>query len=385
MQTIDYNAPIFEKMIKSKFLYVDKTQYLWKLITQKETTGFYFLSRPRRFGKSLTVSTLKTIFQGKRELFKGLVIYDKYDWTQTYPVLHLDLSGFKPSNDDYLRDSLRLVLERQRDNHTANIEISIKSPKESFVNLISAVASSSTSGKVVILIDEYDAPILDTIDKPYVGEILDTLQGFYSAIKTCSELLRFVFITGVSKFSHVSIFSGLNNLEDISMDPEYATMLGYTQKELEENFADYIDKACAYKGMGRTQLLTKIAEWYGGYRFCEDTESVYNPMSIACFFSDEEYEFNNYWYSTATPSFLVKYAKTKNFDLAQNLHKPLKASKLAPAGIGDIGVPAIMFQTGYLTIKDSYIKDGVTYYNLDFPNYEVKQSFDDYLVNKFIH
>ncbi len=329
---------------------------------------------------------MKPFSKGKKELFEGLAIYEKYDWTQTYPVLHLDLSGFKPSNDGDLRDSLRLVLKRQQDRHKVNIEISIKSIKESFVNLISAVASSSTSGKVVILIDEYDGPILDTIGKPYIiDDILNTLQGFYSAIKTCTSLLRFVFITGVSKFSHVSIFSGLNNLEDISMHPGYATMLGYTQKELEENFSAHIDSAASYTHKSRAKLLKKIKEWYDGYRFSWEAESVYNPYSMANFFKDPSYSFGDYWYSSGTPTSLLSFVKTNDFDLTQDLSEPISASDLGPMDIGSLTLQALLFQTGYLTIKKTSGESTRPDYILDFPNLEVGNSFRIFLLSNYLN
>ena len=233
MKDITSSVYSFEKLRQEGYLYVDKTEYIWNLINP--AGGSYFLSRPRRFGKSLTVSTLKAIFEGKKELFQGLAIYDKpYDWKK-YPVIHLDLNGWNFNTLDELRSSLcGLVRESAEDHH---IEIQEDVPEKMFRQLIRTLASVSP---VVILLDEYDKPILNNIGKPESKRILADLKSFYSVIKAFEDKLRFAFITGVSKFSHVSLFSDLNNLFDITMDARYATMFGYTQEELEANFGDRI-------------------------------------------------------------------------------------------------------------------------------------------------
>ncbi|MCQ2380671.1 MAG: AAA family ATPase, partial [Victivallaceae bacterium] len=228
--TFDYD---FANIVNKNLFYIDKTEYLWSLIDSGYSC--FFMSRPRRFGKSLTVSTLKCIFEGRKELFKGLAIYDKpYDWKK-YPVIHIDNGNCKVKSAEELDDYLHALIENIA---MANgLELRGKTLSTDFQFLIEDM---SKKAPVVILVDEYDKPILNNITNPAKQEILDVLQGFYSTIKTCASKIRFVFITGVSKFSHVSIFSDLNNLEDISMDPDYATMLGFTQEELEENFGELI-------------------------------------------------------------------------------------------------------------------------------------------------
>ena len=269
----------FEELIRGKFLYVDKTEYIWNMI--RPATAGYFLSRPRRFGKSLTVSTLKAVFQGKKELFKGLAIYDKpYDWKQ-YPVIHLDMGNCQAKTSEelnnFLLDTLTLLAEEY------NMQLRGQSNATRFEFLIEDIAKENP---VVILLDEYDKPILNTLTTPEVTACRDVLKGFYSSIKKCESKERFVFVTGVTKFCHVSLFSDLNNLTDISMHRDYATMFGYTQGEFETYFADRIDSACKQLNMSREELLPEIKAWYDGYRFHANAETVYNPVSLAQFFTN---------------------------------------------------------------------------------------------------
>lgn len=293
MKNITSYVYSFEELIQGDFLYVDKTEYIWNLISPGK--GMYFLSRPRRFGKSLAVSTLKAVFEGKRELFKGLAIYDKpYDW-KAYPVIHLDMNGCSFSSVDEMNRSLCGLLREAGDEH--NISIAGDEPNLMFRQLILRMAEK---GQVVILVDEYDKPILNNLARPQVQEILNSLKAFYSVIKAFESRERFVFVTGVSKFCHVSLFSDLNNLTDISMNRDYATMFGYTQGEFEACFADRIDCACRQLGLPRGELLPEIRAWYDGYRFEEKSECVYNPVSLAQFFMNN-CKFSNYWFSTGTP------------------------------------------------------------------------------------
>ncbi|MBQ7402770.1 MAG: AAA family ATPase, partial [Lentisphaeria bacterium] len=260
-------------------------EYIWQLI--RPSSAGYFLSRPRRFGKSLTVSTLKAVFEGKKELFKGLAIYDKpYDWKQ-YPVIHLDMANCDIHSESDLRDYLVRLLERLAQFHKVDVKIQRNLLSSSFSDLIEDVAKQ---GQVVILLDEYDKPILENISNPDAGIIRDTLADFYSAIKKEADCERFVFITGVSKFCHVSLFSKLNNLTDISMDARYAAMFGYTQEELEANFGDRISALAGEQDVDA--FKEKIKKWYNGYRFEEKAKTVYNPVSLAQFFESGG-KFNN--------------------------------------------------------------------------------------------
>ena len=228
-QNLTASVYSFEKLRREGYLYVDKTEYIWQLINPAGES--YFLSRPRRFGKSLTVSTLKAVFEGKKELFEGLAIYDKpYDW-KPYPVIHLDLNGWNFGGRQETRDSLCGLVRECAEDH--NVTVSAAEPEKMFRQLIRAL---SEQGQVVILLDEYDKPLLNNFGKPEVKQVLADLKSFYSVIKAFERKLRFAFITGVSKFSHVSLFSDLNNLTDITMDARYAAMLGYTQNEFESSF-----------------------------------------------------------------------------------------------------------------------------------------------------
>ena len=293
MKDLTSSVYSFEDLIQGNFLYVDKTEYIWQLI--RPAKGMYFLSRPRRFGKSLTLSTLKAVFEGKKELFKGLAIYEKpYDWKQ-YPIIHLSFGDYNPINNTqeklniYLLDKVMSIAEQ----HSVRLP-ETKDPSSAFGKLVDALFPKN---QVVILVDEYDKPILDNITSPNIKEIQQCLKGFYSILKDRNTQERLLFVTGVTKFCHVSLFSDLNNLTDITMDYDYATMLGYTQSELETCFADRIELAAKQLHIDKKQLLPEIKSWYDGYRFHADAENVYNPVSLAEFFL-KRFEINNNWFTT---------------------------------------------------------------------------------------
>ena len=359
----------FEELIQGNFLYVDKTEYIWQLI--RPSSAGYFLSRPRRFGKSLTVSTLKAVFEGKKELFKGLAIYDKpYDW-KPYLVIHLDFANCDIRTADELIKYLTWQLENIADSFHLQLrgeQLSVR-----FENLINDIAEN---GNVVIFVDEYDKPILNNIADQGVGEILNVLKGFYSNIKKTESKLRFAFITGVSKFCHVSLFSDLNNLTDITMDARYATMFGYTQEELESNFDDRISTLAGEQDIAAYKA--KIKDWYNGYRFHKNAQTVYNPVSLAYFFENNG-EFNNYWFSTGTPTFLLELIRKQKFDLEKALDAPVSGFAFSAYEIDNLNPLTLLLQTGYLTIDKAVERYGDTAYQLRFPNLEVKGSFDAYL------
>ena len=377
MKNLTSSIYSFEDLIQGSFLYVDKTEYIWKLI--KPAKEMYFLSRPRRFGKSLTVSTLKALFEGKKELFKGLAIYDKpYDW-KPHPVIHLSFGDYNVISDPVreLPDYLTAKIRRIADEHAVTLEGG--TPGLCFGYLIDQL---SKQGQVVILVDEYDKPILDNITKPCISEIQQCLKGFYSVLKDRNSKERMVFLTGVSKFSHVSIFSDLNNLTDITMDEKYAAMLGYTQKEMEENFAEQIELIARKKNIPSAQLIAEIKAWYDGFKFHDEGESVYNPVSLAKFFESGG-EFNNYWFSTGTPSFLIELVKKTRFDFENVLSRPVSSMAFSAFEIDKIDPLALLLQTGYLTIKSKVLKFNMPWYWLDFPNREVSFSFNAYLLNAY--
>ena len=375
MKDLTSSVYSFEKLRSEDYLYVDKTEFIWDLINP--AGGSYFLSRPRRFGKSLTLSTLKAVFEGKKELFRGLAIYDKpYDW-KPYPIIHLDLNGFDFSSVDALQSSLSRLMRETAEFH--QLQLTENRPDQMFREIITGLSKKQ---QIVILLDEYDKPILNNISSPECKQILSVLKAFYSVIKAFEGKLRFAFITGVSKFCHVSLFSDLNNLTDITMDARYAAMLGYTQTEFESNFREQIEGASLKLGMPKEELLPEIKAWYDGYRFHADCESVYNPVSLAKFFESGG-EFNNYWFSTGTPSFLMELVKKTKFDFDNILSKPVSSMAFNAFEIDKLDPLTLLLQTGYLTIRSMVKKYNMPWYWLDFPNREVSFSFNTSLVNAY--
>ncbi len=377
MKKLTSSIYTFEKLIENNFLYVDKTEYIWQLVDS--APALYFMSRPRRFGKSLSLSTLEAVFTGRKELFEGLAIYNKpYDW-KTYPIIHLDMGNCDANSPETLRKFLVRLLESKAAKHNVNIQIQEDNLAASFAALIAEVAKTSP---VVILLDEYDKPILNNLNSPVIEGIQSVLKGFYATIKTCESMEHFVFVTGVTKFCHVSLFSDLNNLTDITMDIDYATMMGYTQSELEHAFADRIADVETQQSTLHDDFLDKIKNWYNGYRFHAKADTVYNPVSIASFFSKNG-EFNNYWFSTGTPTFLLNVIRDTDFDFENALTHPVSGLAFAAYEIDKIEPLALLLQTGYLTIKSAFEDFGVTFYHLDFPNFEVRSAFDTYLMNAY--
>ena len=375
MKKLTSSVYSFEDLIRGNFLYVDKTEYIWQLI--KPAKEMYFLSRPRRFGKSLALSTLKAVFEGKKELFQGLAIYDKpYDWKK-YPIIHLDMNGRDFSTLERLEQSFRSILMEQAD--MSGVDLQETTSDTMFHTLIKTL--HDRDGNVVILLDEYDKPILDNISKKNVSEFLSALKVFYSVIKEKSGMLRFAFITGVTKFCHVSLFSDLNNLTDLTMDVKYAAMLGYTQEEFESDFKEQIISAEKNQSLSHEEILAKIKKWYDGFRFHAKGESVYNPISLAKFF-EHGGDFSNYWFETGTPTFLLKMIRKYKFNLEDALKKPVSGYAFSAYEIEKINPLTLLLQTGYITIDKAIERYGDTAYMLRFPNLEVKGSFEVYLAGE---
>jgi hypothetical protein len=353
----------FKKLREENFIYVDKTEYIYKLIT--EGGNYYFLSRPRRFGKSLLLSTIRYLFQGKKELFKDLYIYDKWNWEEIYPVIRIDLSQITIKKEEEFQDQMELILKEIGKEYKYKYERKYKASGN--LHLLIKRCYEYYNKKVVILIDEYDKPILDNIEnKQEVERIREELKGFYTTLKGLDEYIRFVLVTGVSKFSKVSLFSGLNQLEDISLSKEYGNICGYTQKELEFYFKQYLD------GLN----LEEIKEWYNGYSFLSDR--LYNPFDILLYLKNKV--FKNYWYETGKTEFLFKLLKTKNYELPYLNKLYYTSDILDKFDIEYISIEALMFQTGYLTIKEVKQIQSEEMYLLDYPNKEVRQSFNRDLV-----
>jgi len=366
----------FESLITGNALYIDKTEYIHNLL--KPIKGVYFLSRPRRFGKSLLISTLAALFEGKRELFNGLWIGEQSDYQfEEYPVFQIDLSSPKVYSRTDLENYIIYITDVIAEKH--DVKLTQNSYEIRFLELLRKV---SVQNKAVVLIDEYDKPILDNIYSPARDEIKDSLKGFFAAIKAADPYLRFVLLTGVTKFSKVSVFSDMNNLLDLSMDRRYATMLGITQAELTYYFADRIELLADEMDMTTEKLLAEIAYWYNGYRFSTKNSHVYNPFSTLLLF--EQQEFKYYWFETGTPTFLLELIKQEPTRWSQ-LYEPQIVSEgaFSTYEVDNLESLPLLFQTGYLTIKD-IIRDGVkAFYELDYPNFEVKDSFLTEVVASF--
>jgi Predicted AAA-ATPase len=293
MKYLSLGRQEFSNLINENLIYVDKTEYIFRLITEGRA---YFLSRPRRFGKSLLVNTLKEIFLGNQHYFKDLWIENKIEWKK-YPVIQLDMASL-----DYREQTLLVALQKKlhRIADSYQIPLEITTPKEMFENLITQLFEQ-TQQQVVILIDEYDKPIIDYLHNiPQAEENREALKNLYSTLKPTDKYLKFVFITGVSKFAKVSIFSDLNHLTDITLDKDYAKMLGYTQNELEFYFADKLKSAATSLELTEKELLEKVKYWYNGYSW-DAKSTVYNPFSVQNFLLQEK--FSNFWFSTGTPTF----------------------------------------------------------------------------------
>ena len=322
----DMNYPIgiqtFKGLRAEDYAYVDKTAYVYRLVSRGKC---YFLSRPRRFGKSMLLSTLKTYFQGKKEEFEGLAISKLEKEWKPYPVLHLDLNVKYYESKASLIDLLARHLEQWEAEY--GIKYCHNSVEDRFFHCIVNAAQQSPEGKVVILIDEYDKPLLEAIGKPELQEeYRQILKAFYSNIKSCDEYIRFAMLTGVTKFSHLSIFSGLNNLNDISLDETYAALCGFTQNEIETTFGEGIDEFAEKLGIDRKEMLERLKRHYDGYHFSSDLSvSVYNPFSLICALS--KLRLDDFWFATGTPTFLYKQMKENHTNLLDLEKLELPASQ----------------------------------------------------------
>ena len=359
----------FRSIIEGNYKYIDKTTYLYQMATSGK---YYFLSRPRRFGKSITIATLHELFSGSRELFDGLWIQDKWDWSRKNPVLRLTFTGIG-FVELGLEAAMHYLLDKRIGEHgLPAVEGGISGKFEYLIQQL------ARNGKVVVLIDEYDAPIIHYLgtDTERAIHHRELLREFYTVLKNNDQELEFVFLTGVSKFSKTGIFSGLNNLTDLTMHPEYATMLGYTQAELEHNFNEEIEVTAQHMGLTRSTLLEDMRVWYNGYRFEEKAETVYNPVSINNFFSIKKFE--NFWFATGTPTFLINLLKKEGI---YELHfPPVNPSGFETFELDRLKIEAILFQTGYLTIQ---YRDADGLIQLDYPNKEVRDSMLENLIEGF--
>jgi len=359
MKKLPVGIQTFSKIIEGGYLYIDKTEIARSLI---ESSQYVFLSRPRRFGKSLFLDTLKNIFEGNRELFRGLLIEEQWNWEVKYPVIKISFSGGIRSQETLRKNLFYILNDNQK--RLAITCVEKEDPNQCFAELIEK-AYEKYHQKVVILIDEYDKPILDNIENiPEALLIRDGMRDFYTKIKDNDRYLRFAFLTGVSKFAKVSLFSGLNNLEDISLNPDYGNVCGYTQLDLDTTFAPY------FEGVDMEQ----VKRWYNGYNFLGD--KVYNPFDILLFIRNQR-TFQNYWFETGTPRFLVELIKKNHYFIPKFNGLQVSKSLVNSFDLENLNLETILFQTGYLTIKRLLPLDEGFGYELGFPNKEVQMSFND--------
>ena len=363
MKKLPIGISTFKDIIEEGYLYVDKTFFVKKLVEQGR---YYFLSRPRRFGKSLFLDTLKSAFEGRKELFNGLFLQNNWNWEEKHPVLKISFGAGVLRNQKELDETFEGMILRLKNKF--NLELSDISHKENFREIIEKLYQKFNQ-KIVILVDEYDKPILDNITDSYTAALMrDNLKNFYSVIKDSDEFIKFVFITGVSKFSKVSLFSGLNNLEDITLDENYSIICGYTQDDLEREFKDRLEHAD----------LNEIKNWYNGYNWLG--KSVYNPFDILLFFSKGR-EFRNYWFETGSPFFLIKLFKKNNYFIPDLEKVEVTESLLGSFDVDFIELETLLFQTGYLTIKKQKRVGPRLKYELKYPNIEVQYSLNDYILD----
>lgn len=361
----------FDKIRREGYVYVDKTALMYKMVAEG---SYYFLSRPRRFGKSLMVSTLDAFFSGKRELFSGLYV-DNVDWDwQKYPIMHLDLNTEKYDSPEALTNKLSLFLSNFEKAYGKNPDE--KSLGTRFEGVIQRI-SEQTGKPVVILVDEYDKPLLQAIgNNELQTEYRNTLKAFYGALKSCDQYIKFAFLTGVTKFGKVSVFSDLNNLVDISLDHRYAEICGITEREMHRDFDESIQSLAEANGLTKEECYERLRRDFDGYHFSMESPGIYNPFSVLSTLAKQR--FGDYWFETGTPSFLVYQLKKTCYPLENMTTEDLTTDTLNSIDVMDQNPLPLLYQSGYLTLKsydnrfDSYL--------LGFPNREVEQGFIKYLL-----
>lgn len=366
----------FEDLRKNDYVYVDKTAFIYQLVSGGK---YYFLSRPRRFGKSLLVSTLEAYFLGKRELFEGLAIEKLEKEWAAHPVLHLDFNAKKYAQPEDLDKILNdTITQWEKEYGTSPTEDSF----ELRFNGVVRRAYEKTGRQVIILIDEYDKPLLEAIGNDELRETYrSTLSAIYSVMKSQDGLIRFGFLTGVTKFAKVSIFSGLNHLEDISMDGDYADICGISEAELHSYFSESVKTLASKNNLTEDECYAKLELMYDGYHFSPGAKGVYNPFSLLRSFKSGA--FGSYWFETGTPTFLTKIIRDTDYDIANMSREDVPSKTLGDIeNLSRTPIP-VLYQSGYLTIK-SYDSE-FDQYHLGFPNKEVEQGFVEYLLPTYVH
>lgn len=366
----------FSEIINKKMLYIDKTAYIYNIAASGK---YFFLGRPRRFGKSLLVSTMQSYFEGKKQLFRGLAIEKlESEWTE-YPVLHFDMSGGKHMDAEQFEQYLGYRLEEEEKKW--GIAIHVNGANNRLIELINT-AYDKTGKQVVVLVDEYDAPMLDVVhETDCLDKLRNTMRNFYSPLKYCDPKLRFVFLTGITKFSQMSIFSELNNIKNISMDNEYAAICGITEEEMLTQMSDDIDALAQAQGIGREEAISKLKDNYDGYHFSAKSPDMFNPYSLLNCFADNE--FNDYWFSSGTPTYLLNMMRKYEVmptDVITSVEAD--ASEFDAPTENMTTIMPLLYQSGYITIKD--YNRAYNYYTLDVPNKEVKVGLTKALIPSYV-
>ena len=366
----------FSNIIEDDMLYIDKTEYVWNMI---HLSKYIFLSRPRRFGKSLLVSTLQAYFEGRKDLFKGLFIETvEKEWTE-YPVLRFSMASGKHMEKNQLERYILYILEENE--RRFGITSDSKDPNVRLKNLI-ASAYEKTGKKVVILIDEYDAPLLDVVhEDTQLPMLRNVMRNFYSPLKDCDPYLQFVFLTGITKFSQLSIFSELNNLKNISMRPDYAGVCGITKEEMLTQMSDYIDDFAEAQEITREEAIEGLKQQYDGYHFTWPSPDVFNPFSLLNAFQDQDY--TNYWFGSGTPTYLIEMLRKFNVVPSKIGGSSVLASAFDAPTENMKDITPLLYQSGYITIKD-YNKT-TKLYTLDIPNTEIRVGLMDSLLSNYVH
>ena len=363
----------FSKIREGNYLYIDKTEYVYRMT--HSASSYVFLSRPRRFGKSLLTSTLHSYFEGRKELFEGLAIEGlETEWTR-YPVLHFDMSTAKHVNREQLEQELNLkLLKYEKIYGREEGEINANQRLQGLIGR----AYAQTGRQVVVLIDEYDAPLLDVMhEEKNLPTLRNVMRNFYSPLKACDPYLRFVFLTGITKFSQLSIFSELNNIKNISMDEPYAAICGISEEEMLTQMSDDLNLLADKLKVTRDEIIGKLKENYDGYHFHPRGEGMFNPFSVLNAFSNME--LGSYWFQTGTPTFLVEMLQKTEYDLRTLLDGiEAPASVFSEYRVDSNNPIPLIYQSGYLTIKG--FDERFRNYLLEFPNDEVRYGFVDFLV-----
>lgn len=381
LKKLSIGVQSFSKLIEEDFIYVDKTEFIYKLIKRG---SYYFLSRPRRFGKSLLISTIKELYSGNRKLFESSFIgQSDYEWPE-HPIIHLDFSALSSKTGNQLEHDLLRNLERIAHHYGIDVSKDTSLPLRA-VALVQGLASKKN--RVVILVDEYDYPLLNNIENLKLAEeCRDVLREFFTALKNLDDYIELIFITGITKFSKTSIFSGLNNLKDLTLDPRAAKLLGYTAHEIIASFKPYLEEVAQSTDQDLEEIMEGIRYWYNGYQFTEATAQtpeesvkVYNPFSVLLFLNDGK--FLNYWFESGTPTFLIHLIKNQNYPVFSIEGAEVNVEETKSYDLDQIQLLPLLWQAGYLTIED--YNPQTRNYKLGFPNAEVRTSFLTHLMRSF--